>query len=55
MAVSFVRKLSPEVRHRWIEAVGADSVLREGAYGMTETHTFDATPYGLAAGDRDLA
>lgn len=54
MAVSFVRKLTPEVRHRWTEAAGTRSVLREGAYGMTETHTFDATPYGLADDDRDL-
>ena len=54
MAVSFVRKMSPEVRHRWREAVGEHSLLREGAYGMTETHTFDATPYGFAEGDRDL-
>lgn len=54
MAVSFVRKLDPEVRHLWSAAVGAGSLLREGAYGMTETHTFDATPYGLAEQDRDL-
>ncbi len=54
MAVSFVRKLSPEIRRRWSAAVGPASLLREGAYGMTETHTFDATPYGFAEGDRDL-
>ncbi len=54
MAVSFVRKLGPEVRHRWMAAVGPGSVLREGAYGMTETHTFDVTPFGFAEDDRDL-
>lgn len=54
MAVSFVRKLAPEVRHRWTEIAGSGSLLREGAYGMTETHTFDATPYGLFQDDRDL-
>ncbi|MDR7304037.1 AMP-binding protein [Haloactinomyces albus] len=54
MAVSFVRKLSPDVRHRWAAAAGPESLLREGAYGMTETHTFDATPYGLAEDDADL-
>jgi acyl-CoA synthetase (AMP-forming)/AMP-acid ligase II len=54
MAVSFVRKLTPDVRHQWREAACSASVLREGAYGMTETHTFDATPYGLAEDDRDL-
>lgn len=54
MAVSFVRKLTPEVRHRWAAAAGSGSLLREGAYGMTETHTFDATPYGLTDQDHDL-
>lgn len=54
MAVSFVRKLDAGVRDRWAAVAGADSLLREGAYGMTETHTFDATPYGLTADDRDL-
>ncbi|TVT18961.1 AMP-binding protein [Amycolatopsis rhizosphaerae] len=54
MAVSFVRKLDPEVRGRWTAAVGTHSVLREGAYGMTETHTFDTTPFGFAGDDFDL-
>ena len=52
-AVSFVRKMTPEVRHRWAELVPG-SVLRESAYGMTETHTIDAVPYGFAADDFDL-
>lgn len=54
MAVSFVRKMDPGVRHRWIEAVGEHSMLREAAYGMTETHTMDVTPYGMHHDDRDL-
>ncbi|RZB15480.1 acyl-CoA synthetase [Streptomyces sp. F001] len=54
MAMSFIRKLTPEIRHRWAQTVGADSLLREAAYGMTETHTFDATPYGMVEDDRDL-
>ncbi|GAB4010758.1 AMP-binding protein [Nocardioides ultimimeridianus] len=54
MAISFVQVLTPEVRVAWREAVGAHSVLREAAYGMTETHTFDVTPYGFDAGDADL-
>ncbi|GAB3363649.1 AMP-binding protein [Amycolatopsis echigonensis] len=54
MAVSFVRKLTQDVRAAWREAVGAHSVLCEAAYGMTETHTFDATPYGMSEGDKDL-
>ncbi|MET0467490.1 MAG: AMP-binding protein [Aeromicrobium sp.] len=52
-AVSFVRKMTPEVRHRWAELVPG-SVLRESAYGMTETHTIDAVPYGFAENDLDL-
>jgi acyl-CoA synthetase (AMP-forming)/AMP-acid ligase II len=54
LAVSFVRKLSPDVRRLWADAVGPHSVLREAAYGMTETHTFDVTPYGFDDADRDL-
>lgn len=54
LAVSFVRKLTPDVRHAWAAIAGEHSVLREAAYGMTETHTYDASPYGMAAGDKDL-
>ena len=54
LAVSFIRKLSPEVRSAWREVAGHQSVLREAAYGMTETHTSDTSPYGLAAEDYDL-
>ncbi|GAB3867535.1 AMP-binding protein [Nocardioides maradonensis] len=54
MAISFVQVLTPEVRAAWREAVGPHSVLREAAYGMTETHTFDVTPYGFDAEDADL-
>lgn len=54
MAVSFVRKMTPDVRATWHDVAGPTSVLREAAYGMTETHTFDATPYGFDEGDRDL-
>ncbi|HEU5265262.1 MAG TPA: AMP-binding protein, partial [Jatrophihabitans sp.] len=54
LAVSFIRKLTPPVRRRWVDAVGPRSVLREAAYGMTETHTFDVTPYGFDENDRDL-
>ncbi|MFD0920448.1 AMP-binding protein [Saccharopolyspora rosea] len=52
--MSFVRKLTPELRHRWAEAVGAHSVLREASYGMTETHTADTITCGFAEDDRDL-
>ncbi|MGY1848489.1 AMP-binding protein [Blastococcus sp. SYSU DS1021] len=52
-AVSFVRKLTPEVRERWSKEVGS-GVLREAAYGMTETNTLDTSPYGFQDGDQDL-
>jgi long-chain acyl-CoA synthetase len=53
-AMSFVTKLRPDIRRRWREAVGGHSVLREGAYGMTETHTIDTFVTGMDSGDRDL-
>ncbi|MGX1857263.1 AMP-binding protein [Dietzia sp. NPDC055340] len=53
-AVSFVRKMSPEVRHDWARSTNCTGVLREAAYGMTETHTLDAIPYGMAENDFDL-
>lgn len=52
-AVSFIRKMTPEVRRRWAEVVPG-SVLRESSYGMTETHTIDCVPYGFAENDFDL-
>ncbi|QFG27583.1 AMP-binding protein [Actinomadura sp. WMMB 499] len=53
-AMSFVRKLTPDVRDRWRRAVGAHSVLREGSYGMTESHTSDTFTRGFQEGDADL-
>ncbi|WP_329577802.1 AMP-binding protein [Streptomyces sp. NBC_01361] len=54
LCTSFIRKLDVGVRRRWETAAGAHSVLREAAYGMTETHTIDVTPYGFQDGDEDL-
>lgn len=54
MAMSFIRKLTPEIRRRWSQVVGAGSVLREGSYGMTESHTVDVVPHGLHENDHDL-
>lgn len=51
-AVSFVLKLTPELRQQWFDATG--SVLREASYGMTETHTADTFTLGFQDGDRDL-
>jgi acyl-CoA synthetase (AMP-forming)/AMP-acid ligase II len=53
-AMSFVTKLRPDIRRRWREAAGGGSVLREGAYGMTETHTIDTFVTGMDSGDHDL-
>lgn len=52
LAVSFVRRLTPDVRARWRAATGG--VLREASYGMTETHTSDTSTLGFQDGDRDL-
>lgn len=54
MTMSFIRKLTPQVRRQWSDTVGAGSVLREGSYGMTESHTVDVVPYGFHEGDHDL-
>ncbi|GAA4405139.1 AMP-binding protein [Tsukamurella soli] len=53
LAVSFVLKLTPEIRARWRATTGG--VLREASYGMTETHTADTTTLGFQDGDADLA
>ncbi|GAA1927860.1 AMP-binding protein [Streptomyces durmitorensis] len=55
LTVSFIRGLTPELRARWRAAVGADSVLREASYGMTETHTSDTNTLGFQDGDHDLS
>ncbi|TDO50533.1 fatty-acyl-CoA synthase [Kribbella sp. VKM Ac-2527] len=54
VAASFVHRLTIEVRQRWREVSGSTAVLREAAYGMTETHTFDTFVTGLNDGDQDL-
>ena len=54
LAMSVARKLTPRVRRRWQEVAGDHSVLREAAYGMTETHTGDTSPRGFQDEDRDL-
>lgn len=52
MAVSFVLKLDPPTRARWRAATG--HTLREGSYGMTETHTADTITLGFQDDDYDL-
>lgn len=51
-AVSFVLKLDSDIRARWRAATG--QVLREGSYGMTETHTADTVTLGFQDDDYDL-
>lgn len=52
MGISFVKKLNPDARRRWKELTG--NVMRECAWGMTETHTCDTMNYGFDEDDFDL-
>ena len=52
MVASFVKKLNVNYRRQWQELSG--SILREGAYGMTETHTLDTFTNGMQKDDMDL-
>ena len=45
---SFIKGLTHELREKWRLRTG--SILREGAYGLTETHTFDTMTGGLPPG-----
>jgi long-chain acyl-CoA synthetase len=51
-AVSFVKKLNIEYRHRWRDLTGA--TLISGPYGMTETHTGNTFTLGMQTDDFDL-
>lgn len=50
--ISFVKKLNAEYRREWKALTG--SVIREAAYGMTETHTVDTFTTGMQDDDFDL-
>lgn len=52
LVASFVKKLNVDFRRRWHELTGA--VLREAAWGMTETHSFDTVTRGWQDDNRDL-
>lgn len=54
VTMSFVTKLSEEIRDRWARESGSPSVLRESSYGMTEDHTLDTFTRGLEVGGLDL-
>ncbi|MBB2916032.1 AMP-binding protein [Cupriavidus alkaliphilus] len=51
-AASFIRKITPDIRQRWHALTG--SIIAEGAWGMTETHTSDTFTTGMQADDMDL-
>lgn len=53
-ALSFSQRLTPEIRQQWRNAVGEHSLLREGGYGMTESHTSNTFTKGLQDDDFDL-
>jgi acyl-CoA synthetase (AMP-forming)/AMP-acid ligase II len=50
---SFVKKLNKNYRARWQKLTG--TVMRESAYGMTETHTLDTFTAGMQENDMDLS
>jgi acyl-CoA synthetase (AMP-forming)/AMP-acid ligase II len=52
LVASFVKKLNPAYRERWRTLTGA--TLREAAWGMTETHSFDTFTRGSQDDDTDL-
>lgn len=49
---SFVKKLNPHYRERWLALTG--TVMTEGSWGMTETHTCDTFTTGMQADNFDL-
>jgi acyl-CoA synthetase (AMP-forming)/AMP-acid ligase II len=52
LVASFVKKLNPAFSEGWRKLTG--TVLREAAWGMTETHSYDAFNRGWQDDDRDL-
>ena len=52
LVASFVKKLNPAFRARWREVAGP--TLREAAWGMTETNSFDTFTRGFQHEDADL-
>ncbi len=54
VTMSFVTKLTVEIRERWARETGAPGIIRESSYGMTEDHTLDTFTLGLQQDDADL-
>ncbi|MDP8003144.1 MAG: AMP-binding protein [Caldisphaera sp.] len=49
---SFIKGLTKELRGKWKELTGA--ILREAAYGLTESHTSDTLTAGFHKNDMDI-
>ncbi len=49
---SFIKGLTKELRRKWRELTGA--ILREAAYGLTESHTSDTFTAGFHKNDVDI-
>jgi len=49
---SFIKKMNTDYREKWKKLAGG--IMREAAYGMTETHTCDTFTNGLQTDDLDL-
>jgi len=49
---SFIKGLTKELRERWKELTGA--IIREAAYGLTETHTCDTFTAGFHKSNLDI-
>lgn len=49
---SFIHTLTKELRRKWREFTGA--ILREAAYGLTESHTSDTFTAGFHKNDMDI-
>ncbi|MEB3757129.1 MAG: AMP-binding protein [Desulfurococcales archaeon] len=52
MGSSFIKTLTKDLRYQWKELTGA--VIREAAYGLTESHTSDTFASGLHKNDLDI-
>ncbi len=52
MGSSFIKGLSKELRSKWRDLTG--TILREAAYGLTETHTCDTFVAGFHKEDFDI-
>jgi len=52
MGSSFIKTLTKDLRYQWRKLTGA--IIREAAYGLTESHTSDTFTSGLHRNDLDI-